>query len=139
MNTERITELLYEALETEKGGIKIYETALKYALNPDLKKEWEEYHQQTQNHKAIVLGVMAKLGLDPATLQPGRVLAAARREGRARASSLLVPDFEAPDMEQNRLGHALYNQLSSLHNGSTGGTGFSGGGAAIHRRRFTTR
>jgi hypothetical protein len=36
---EQITELLYQALETEKGGVNIYETALKCAVNPDLKRE----------------------------------------------------------------------------------------------------
>jgi hypothetical protein len=36
--TEQVTELLYRALETENGGIQIYETALKCVVNPDLKK-----------------------------------------------------------------------------------------------------
>jgi rubrerythrin len=74
MNTEQVTELLYQALETEKGGIEIYTTALKCALNPELKKEWEEYLAQTRNHKQIVLEVMEKLGLDPSIETPGRVV-----------------------------------------------------------------
>jgi rubrerythrin len=70
--TEQVTELLYRALETENGGIQIYETALKCVVNPDLKKEWEEYLAQTRNHERIVLEVMEKLGLNPATETPGR-------------------------------------------------------------------
>ena len=72
MKDEQVTELLYQALETEMGGVKIYETALKCAVNPDLKKEWEEYHEQTENHLQIVLDVMEKLGIDPEKETPGR-------------------------------------------------------------------
>jgi len=72
LKDEQVTELLYQALETEMGGVKIYETALKCAVNPDLKKEWEEYHEQTENHLQIVLEVMEKLGIDPEKETPGR-------------------------------------------------------------------
>ena len=72
MKNEQVAELLCQALETEKGGIQIYETALKCAINTDLKEEWEKYLEQTRNHERIVLEVMAKLGLDPAKETPGR-------------------------------------------------------------------
>jgi rubrerythrin len=36
----QIQELLYQALETEKGGVEVYKTALRCALNEDLKEEW---------------------------------------------------------------------------------------------------
>jgi rubrerythrin len=65
LKNEQVAELLYQALETEKGGIQIYETALKCAVNADLKEEWEKYLDQTRNHEQIVLEVMGKLGLDP--------------------------------------------------------------------------
>jgi rubrerythrin len=69
---EQVAELLYQALEVEKGGVEVYTTALKCAVNADLQKEWEEYLAQTQNHERILLDVMEKLGLDPATDTPGR-------------------------------------------------------------------
>src|SRR5438093_9454249 len=72
MKNEQVAELLYQALETEKGGIQVYETALKCVVNADLKKEWEEYLEQTRNHEQIVLEVMGKLGLDPEKDTPGR-------------------------------------------------------------------
>jgi rubrerythrin len=72
MKDEQVDELLYQALEVEKGGVEVYTTALKCAVNDDLKKEWEEYLSQTQNHERILLEVMEKLGLDPATDTPGR-------------------------------------------------------------------
>ena len=57
MKREQLTELLYEALETEMGGVQVYETALRCVVNEDLKEEWENYLEQTQNHVQIVRGV----------------------------------------------------------------------------------
>jgi rubrerythrin len=65
-------DLLYQALETEKGGVQIYTTALRCALNQDLKEEWTEYLEQTKTHVQIVAEVLRSLGLDPDTETPGR-------------------------------------------------------------------
>ena len=72
MKKQQLHELLYQALETEQGGIAVYSTALRCALNDDLKKEWQEYLDQTTNHEAIVRTLFADLGLDPSTETPGR-------------------------------------------------------------------
>jgi hypothetical protein len=72
MEKEQLHGLLYQALETEQGGIKIYTKALECAQNGDLKKEWEEYLEQTRNHERIVLETFEKLGLDPVVEVPGR-------------------------------------------------------------------
>lgn len=74
MKKEQLHELLYQALETEQGGISVYTTALRCAVNDDLKKEWQEYLEQTTNHETIVRGVFDKLGLDPAAETPGRLV-----------------------------------------------------------------
>jgi rubrerythrin len=74
MKKEQVAELLYQALETEMGGIQIYETALKCVLHADLQKEWEEYLDQTRNHERIVLETMEKLGLDTELETPGRLI-----------------------------------------------------------------
>ena len=39
MDQAQVTELLYQALETEQGGVRIYENAVRCAQNDDLKKE----------------------------------------------------------------------------------------------------
>ena len=65
MKDEEVRELLYQALETELGGVQVYQTALSCAVNDDLKKEWEEYLEQTQNHVQIVRDVCTRLELDP--------------------------------------------------------------------------
>lgn len=65
-------ELLYQALETEIGGIEIYTNALKSAQNEGLRGEWTEYLEQTRRHRQILLDVFGSLGLDPDARTPGR-------------------------------------------------------------------
>lgn len=72
MDRKQRDELLLQALETEMGGKQIYTTAIKCAVNEDLKKEWSEYLEQTTNHVEIVEGVFDELGLDKAAETPGR-------------------------------------------------------------------
>jgi rubrerythrin len=74
MKTEQVHELLYQALETEQGGIQVYETAVGCAQNADLKKEWKEYLEQTRNHERILLDVFQSMGLDPRIETPGRTV-----------------------------------------------------------------
>ncbi len=73
---KQLHELLYQALETERGGIKIYQTALTCAQNADLTEEWTEYLEQTLNHEQVLLQVFEELGLDPETITPGREVVA---------------------------------------------------------------
>jgi rubrerythrin len=72
MKRDQLHELLYQALETEMGGIQVYTTALRCVVNDELKEEWEEYLEQTQKHQRIVLDIFEKLGLDPETETSGR-------------------------------------------------------------------
>ena len=72
MKQEQLHELLYQALETELGGVQVYTTALRCVVNEDLKEEWEKYLEQTQNHVRIVQDTMAELDLDPDAQTPGR-------------------------------------------------------------------
>ena len=72
MKKEQIHELLYEALETERGGINVYRTAIRCAQNEELREEWEKYLEETENHERILLEVFEKIGLDPVEETPGR-------------------------------------------------------------------
>jgi rubrerythrin len=96
---EQITELLYQALETETGGIQIYETALKCALNADLKKEWEEYLEQTRNHERLVREAMEALELDPERETPGRLVVRHIGESLVEAMEMALEDG-TPDAAQ---------------------------------------
>src|SRR5688572_26655497 len=68
----QLKELLLQSLEHERGGVLIYQTALECALNKDLRKEWEEYLEQTENHVAILTTACEAIGLDPDEMTPGR-------------------------------------------------------------------
>jgi rubrerythrin len=72
MEDKNLKELLCQALETELGGVQIYTTALRCVVNEDLKKEWEEYLEQTQRHVEVVQDVLTSLGIDPKANTPGR-------------------------------------------------------------------
>jgi rubrerythrin len=75
-DNEGLQELIYQALETEIGGIEIYTNALEAAQNEDLRKEWTEYLEQTKRHRQILLDVCESLGLDPDARTPGREVVA---------------------------------------------------------------
>jgi hypothetical protein len=72
LSTSHVTELLYQALETEKGGVQIYTTALRCAVNADLKEEWNKYLEQTKTHVQIVSDILTGMNLDLETETPGR-------------------------------------------------------------------
>src|ERR1044072_6041686 len=72
LNTAHLTELLYQALETEKGGVQIYTTALRCGIYKDLKEEWSKYLEQTKTHVQVVSEVRKKMGLDLEVETPGR-------------------------------------------------------------------
>jgi hypothetical protein len=72
MNREKFQDLMYEALETELGGVKVYETALKCAQNDELKEEWERYLEETKGHVEKLIKAFGGFGLDPQQETPGR-------------------------------------------------------------------
>jgi hypothetical protein len=72
MNDEQLHELLYQALETELGGVQVYETALQCVQNDELREEFEKYHEQTLRHVELVEGLLRTFGLHPGTETPGR-------------------------------------------------------------------
>lgn len=74
MKREQLTELLYQGLETEMGGTKVYETALRCVQNEELREEWEEYLEQTKTHVQVMRGVFDSFGLDPETETSGRLV-----------------------------------------------------------------
>lgn len=72
MEQKQLQELLLQALEHEKGGVKVYETALKCAVNEDLKEEWQEYLEQTRNHVTVLRDACDTMRLNPEQETPGR-------------------------------------------------------------------
>lgn len=71
-----VKELLLQSLETERGGIKIYTTAISAAVNEDLREEWQEYLEETQHHEEVLTRVFSELGMDTEEMSPGREVCA---------------------------------------------------------------
>lgn len=69
---EALQDLLYQALETELGGVDIYRTALSCVRHPQLRAEWEKYLEQTQHHVEVMQQLCSTLGLDAGRDTPGR-------------------------------------------------------------------
>ena len=69
---DQVRELALQALETERGGIEVYETALECALNKDLQEEFAKYLDQTRRHEQVVLELCKALDVDPSEETPGR-------------------------------------------------------------------
>ena len=72
LDNKQLQELLLQSLEHERGGVKVYETAVECAVCEDLKKEWSEYLEQTRKHVQILEGVFRKFELDTEQKSPGR-------------------------------------------------------------------
>jgi rubrerythrin len=123
---EQVGELLYQALETELGGVRVYESAIQCAVNEELKSEWQEYLDQTRRHVQIVTDVLGKVGLDPSVETPGRqvvrekaatlvkMMQMARSGGNPAASQLVaaeaVVDAETKDHQNWELIGVLAEQ-----------------------------
>jgi ferritin-like metal-binding protein YciE len=74
MNEKQVTELLLQSLEHEKGGVLVYETALKCVINEDLQEEWEKYLEETTHHVEVLTEIIEQMGLDPKQTSPGRAI-----------------------------------------------------------------
>lgn len=69
MNAQ-LESLLYQMMETEKGGVKIYSTALQCVINEDLKEEWTKYLEETRHHLEIVQEIFIQFNLDAQAIVP---------------------------------------------------------------------
>lgn len=97
VSTNHVAELLYQALETEKGGVQIYTTAVRCALNQDLKEEWNKYLEQTKTHVQIVSDILVDMNLDLNAETPGRKIVRHIGDSLVKAMEMALkgPDLAA--------------------------------------------
>lgn len=95
----RIHDLLYQALETEIGGVNVYTAALTCATNEDLAKEWQSYLDETTTHRQVLLTVFEELGLDPDKPVPSREVVKHHGDSLVAAISLAKSQGD-PDAAQ---------------------------------------
>jgi ferritin-like metal-binding protein YciE len=72
MESRQFENLILQALEHEKGGVKVYETAIECALNDDLREEWEKYLAETHTHVETLTAVCRSLEIDASAETPDR-------------------------------------------------------------------
>jgi hypothetical protein len=85
MKRNEIDELLCQALETETGGVQLYETALRCVVNEDLREEWNEYLEHTREHERVLRGVLETLGIDASQVSTGRAIVRAKGEALVKS------------------------------------------------------
>ncbi len=122
--TNHVNELLYQALETEKGGVQIYTTALRCATNQDLREEWQKYLDQTKNHVQVLNDVLSSMGLDLETETPGRkivrhigeslvkAMEMALRAGDLRAAQIVAAECVTLAETKDHLNWSLIGELT---------------------------
>jgi rubrerythrin len=125
---KQVEELLYQALETEMGGVEIYRMALLCARNEELKEEWAKYLAETEEHVQVVRELFDELGLDPEATTPGRQIV--RDKAKALLSAMQKALKDAPMAAQivaaecvvdaETKDHANWELIGSLAANSTG-------------------
>jgi len=86
MKTKQVEELVLQSLEHEMGGVKVYETAIKCAVNDELKEEWEKYLEETRTHVTVLEEICGTFKIDPKKETPGRKVV--RAVGQALVSGM---------------------------------------------------
>jgi rubrerythrin len=132
MNREELEELLYQALETEQGGVQVYQTALRCVVNEKLKEEWQEYLEQTQNHVRVVEKLFGEMGLDPEAETPGRLVVRhigqslvkamemALGAGKPEAAQLVAAECVVHAETKDHLNWELIGQVAQKMKGTEG-------------------
>ena len=129
---EQLHELLYQAFETEYGGVQVYQTALRCAVDDDLKEEWQGYLEQTENHVQIVRNVLETFNLDPEADTPGRqvvrhigeslvkAMEMALQAGNPEAAQLVAAECVTEAETKDHLNWGLIGEISKKVNGEEG-------------------
>jgi hypothetical protein len=92
MNDAQVTELLYQALETEIGGQDVYKAAIRCAQNPDLVEEWGKYLAETTMHETILRETFARIDLDPEVETPGRAVIRYKGQSLVKAMDMALSE-----------------------------------------------
>ena len=123
MNDTQVRELLLQSLEHERGGVKIYKAAIAAAQRPDLKAEWTEYLEQTEQHVESLTDVCAVFEIDPFMATPGtqivkangaallQAIETARAAGDPRAAQLVAAECVVLAETKDHMDWELIGQL----------------------------
>jgi rubrerythrin len=133
MKNSQVKELLLQALETEIGGVEIYTTALRCAVNDDLRQEWKEYLAQTQRHEQILRTLLPSLKVDPEEETPGRkvvrhighslvqAMEMALKAGEPKAAELVAAECVTLAETKDHQNWELIGEVAEQTKGEVGG------------------
>jgi hypothetical protein len=74
MDAKQLEDLLLQSLEHEQGGVELYQVAVSCAINSDLKREWQEYLDETKTHVMRLRSACDALSIDANKETPERAL-----------------------------------------------------------------
>ena len=112
----------------------MYRTALTCAINPDLKKEWEGYLEETLAHQNVVRGICDALGLDPDAQSPTRAVVKhigtslvqamqlAKKSGTPEAAQLVACECVVHAETKDHANWELLGQVAKVATGDVGHT-----------------
>lgn len=128
----QLKDLLLQMMETELGGEQVYRAALDCALNEDLKKEWQEYLDQTLSHQNVVRSACEALGIDADESAPSRqvvhhigsslvkAMALARQGGDPAAAQLVACECVVHAETKDHANWELLGKVAEAAPGATG-------------------
>lgn len=88
---DELMDKLSEFLTVERGGVELYEAAIKIVRNREVKDKFREFHKQTMRHEEILTEIIEKLGGKPSYKSVGAKLA----EAKAKALLKTMTDGKA--------------------------------------------
>jgi hypothetical protein len=97
---KQVIELLLQSLEHEKGGVQVYQTAVKCAVHEDLAEEWGKYLEETRHHVEVLTQLCATLGVDTGVETPGVLIVRHVGESLVKAMDMAM---QAGDPEAAQL------------------------------------
>ena len=82
-----VRDVLLEALETELGNAQVYSTAVQCAIDEELREDWEEHLERTQQHVSVLRAVLAGARIEEDEETPRR--AAVKRLDRTLVRTMM--------------------------------------------------
>jgi rubrerythrin len=122
MERQVLMDKLSEFLMVEQGGWELYHIALSRAANPETRERYQEFAEQTNRHRTVLIQLIQRLGGDPSYVSPtarvAQLKAASLLETAIRADGLSEEELEANDLENVLLAetkdHANWHLLEQL-------------------------
>ena len=113
MNEAQI-DFLCQALETELGGVQVYQTALLCARNEDLEEEWKRYLDETREHVQIYTELCRALEIDLETTTPARKIVRQSAQGLVHLMEMALAAKD-PDTAQIVAAECVLNAENKCH------------------------